>query len=314
MFLFFFGSDTYRSRAKLSAVVSKFIEKNPDAKAEHYIGVQLVSGQLADLLAPSLFSIKRLVVLEDFLATAPEAVQAELVPLLSDLPNDIVLVIRETEKFDIKTEIAKTLMQPGCFQQFDILTKPQTIVWVSQQAAECGLTLPPALATQLATACDFDPWRITNEIKKLAALGTPVTSSVIEQLVAGLLAAKTFDLLDRLSVADMAGADRLVNQLLKLGEDPIRLMALLGYHLRTLIRVSDASATGLSPAAIAKQTQLAPFVVNKSLRQTVHVSRNFLISAFIYLADLDWQIKSGELTGYEAINQATIRLSCLKPV
>jgi len=165
--------------------------------------------------------------------------------------------------------------------------------WVGDTARTLGVTIEPPARTELAKRAGNNSWQLVSELKKLAAAAlseTPprITVALVKSLTSASVDVSSFALTDALANNNPAQARLALMKLAQQGEEPIRIMGLLAYHLRTLAQIKDAGETGLP-------TKLSPFVVNKIKPSASTVSWRTLARWYESLATYDWQVKTGRI-------------------
>lgn len=306
MIYFLYGEDTFSSKLKLNAIKRKFLDKHGIDNLVIRRGYELADTNLGNVFfAQTLLGGKRLVVLEDILSGADDVTQDALVSMLgSSLPEDVTVIVHESQSFDRRRKLFKQLNRPGCAQEFTLLSPAALTKRITELASEKRVNIAPALIRHLISRAGTDLWTINNELDKLAALALAraISRQDIDTLVSADVEVNVFELLDRLAGQDLKSAHNILQTALNRGEDEIKFMGAVAYQLRNLIRVLDLQAQGLPPAAIIKKTSLPPFTVRRSLDQIKQVSRSRLVSMYQQLVATDHQIKTGASRPADALD------------
>lgn len=87
----------------------------------------------------------------------------------------------------------------------------------------------------------------------------------------------------------------MLNQFYLEGESPFGIFSLLLRQIRMLLMVKIYTSRGLAVKAVAAEMKLAPFIVNKVLKNGKHYPIDNLWEVMIIGADLDAQMKLGEI-------------------
>jgi DNA polymerase III delta subunit len=97
------------------------------------------------------------------------------------------------------------------------------------------------------------------------------------------------ELTDRLARRDVAGAARVLRQLLAEGEPAIKVVAFVAANLRRALHVAELAEAGLGEGEIARRLGMPPWLVAKNAGR---VRAADLIRALLVLRRLDLELKS----------------------
>jgi DNA polymerase-3 subunit delta len=109
-----------------------------------------------------------------------------------------------------------------------------------------------------------------------------------------------FALTDAVIKKDISTSLSLYQELLKRGEEPIKIIVMLANQFRLIFQVKRLSAKGMNEDKIASQLSVHPYRVK--LAKEVRLSEKELLNYISLLADLDEKIKMGDInkdTGLE---------------
>ena len=178
MLLFLYGPDTYRSRAHLKKMVSKFkIDRDPqglnvvkiDAEKEKIPG-----NIMEQILATPFLAERRMVVVESLLVSKHKELMDELSKRVAEnsLPESNVIVFWEgTDKF--KTKAAKAFFEILRNEKFAQSFEQQKGVklggWISSEVKERGGAIIGPAVQFLANNVGSDMWRLSSLVDQLVA-------------------------------------------------------------------------------------------------------------------------------------------------
>ncbi len=305
MIYLLYGENSFGSRAKLNAIKRKFLDKYNSDNLIVKQGSELTDVNLENIfLAQTLLGGSRLIILESVLSNTDSEVKDKLLDVFSNLPQDVTVVVYESQDFDGRQKLFKFLNKPKQAQAFGALSPAALFQQVTQLAQNKSINISPILLRYLIDRVENELWTIDNELDKIAAFaqGRAVTSKDIDDLASTSIKTNVFELLGYLTKNDLKSAHKLLQDSLSQGEDEIKLMGAIAYQLRNLIRVFDLDTIGLSLQAIMKQTHLPFFVVKRSLSQIKQTSRSQLVSAYQHLILVDRQIKTGVARPADALD------------
>jgi DNA polymerase-3 subunit delta len=141
---------------------------------------------------------------------------------------------------------------------------------------------------------NFEPARIHMEIDKLAAyaLGRGrITTIDVEALVKAARKNTVWQLADMLAVKQRARALEFLDNLLRDGEEPIRLVGALAFRYRKLVEARGLPRTTPGYQA-ARQLGMSPMDAEAAIRNAHRVPKADLLAGLVALADADSQLKS----------------------
>ena len=185
--------------------------------------------------------------------------------------------------------------------------KPHTIIaceplegsdleaWIVEGATERGIQMSRAMARALVSSRGSDSGALAQEIDKLANYkpGGTIVAQDISTLVHGVADVNVFDLVDAIATKNKNKAFELLYRSLRLSPDAQRLMAPIIYQFRNLVIAKDAYTPDMAPGVFAKTFGLHPYVAQKTLSQARAFSLEDLTKAYIQLAVMDIELKSG---------------------
>ena len=300
------GPDTFRSLHRLRQLVSEFRANFPDGIVERfYFDSPAV---LATLSTSSFFTSPRLVVISNWSQASAQA-QTALLDLLTNPDSLPTMILWEDEILPSSPWLAG-LSKIASTEQFLPQRGSDLDNYLASLIRETKIDLSPAQTKWLWQRSQADLWTFANHLAKLSALPQPINRDFADWLVPTQSDESDFALTDAILSGNLRSAHHILQTSLVGDGDIQRQIGGLAAQLRSLIRVHTQLGQGQSPSAIAKQTGIHPFVVGKLVRYQL-IPITALKQLYLELADLDWQIKSGQLIADDAIAYFLARLSAL---
>lgn len=150
-------------------------------------------------------------------------------------------------------------------------------------------------AALLISLTSGDLWAIVSELKKLSfyASAKIITENDVKELCAGAVNEDIFALTDALSAKNKTLALKLLNEQYEAGLSDEYLIAMLIRQFKILLQIRTALDKNQSPAEIASQLKLHPYVVKKGLLQARNFSASNLKNYLNQLIHLDFSNKNG---------------------
>lgn len=239
----FHGEETYlmqQAVAELQArlVPAGFEEFNYHRLADKGLTVQEVV-EAAE--AMPMMAERTLVTVEDMdLFKLDEAQRGALVALLEDFPEYCTLVFLYRQipyKTDAKLKkLTAALAERAQVIEFAQQGQQKLQKWVRRRFAAAGKDIDAGTVDHLLFTCGSLMTGLVPEIAKIAAYarGAKITAADIDAVADPVLDARVFDMTDTVAARDYDKAAECLAELLRMQEEPIRILAALGKTLRQL--------------------------------------------------------------------------------
>ena len=313
MIIFIYGADTYRSRQKLNELKSKFVSEI-DISSQSLIVLDGKTTTLKEINEKintgSLFVKKRMIVIEDIFENKSELLLGELADFLkkrtesTSSDEDNIIIFRDSDLNSKEKKLKKNgqklftfLLAQKYVQEFKNLSGMQLNDFIQEAVKKLERKIEgPAVAT-LITRTNSDLWRISSELHKLAmaiSTGNQISNQEVKNQVTGTYDDNIFALTDAISARNKKSALTLIEEqyLAGLSEDYILVMLIRQFKI--LLQIKSASIANLSASQIATQLKINPYVVKKSLPQTIGFTLEILKDYLNQLVALDFANKTGQ--------------------
>ena len=193
-----------------------------------------------------------------------------------------------------------------------LLPKEQDLVgWIQKRVRDSKGRMSGSAADLLAKLIGRDLRLLDQEIDKLLTYvddKRPVTAQDVQTLVSHARVETIFELVDRVGQHQTARALELLHFLLEQGEHPLQILIMLGRQVRILIQVSELRKERLVPPEIASRLGLAPWMVDKFIKQAQKFDMAQLKAAHRRLVETDWAIKTGKMEETLALDLLVVGL------
>lgn len=306
MILFVYGPDTFRSKEKLKEIIAQFREKrdNVGMNVVKLPGEKLEFSKLRqESMTQGFLAEKKMIVIEQLLEHGSQDVHEEVHAFLKDHDSeDNVLVFFETgfvpkkTKKDAATKKLFDLLKKQKFSfPFPELSPHEITGWVKTRVAALGSTIEPAALKEIGTRVGANLWRMAQELHKLSALkhNEAITHEDVATHVDGILEERIFALTDAIAQQNTAQSLLLLSQEKERGAHEMYLLTMIVRQFRIILQIADALSEGItSPAKIAKQLGLHPFVVKKTLPLVQKYNAKQLKEIYARLLNIDRALKS----------------------
>ncbi|MGE5425588.1 MAG: DNA polymerase III subunit delta [Bacillota bacterium] len=307
MIFLLYGADSFRRKQKLKELQDRFMAAvDPLGQSLVYVDAKQASPkEIREKMAGgSLFTAKRMVILEDAFANKDEALFSGLLETCQKQAgaddNAIVFNENDISPTKLKAEAKKLFAWLGkqpFVQEFKPLNNIQVLDFAKKSIAAKGGRISPSALALLISRTENDLWRLDNEIKKLIAAsgGSNIDNALVEELVKGETEENIFALTDALGSRNRAAALQLLEEQFAAGLSAEYLLAMFQRQFKIMLQLKILQAEGrLSEAQLASKLKLHPFVVKKSLSQGSRFTLTELKQGLEGLLDLDFRNKQGK--------------------
>jgi DNA polymerase-3 subunit delta len=294
----FYGPDNYTASKKLARWREEFEKKFGDLNIHVFEGETLTAAEFSEAVFTLPFlSEKKLIIIRDFLADAPEEERKAITEKLDGVPEHCIMVFIERQAPDARTALYKKLCKAGQTVEFPLLEKPALIQWIIKRFGEKSAVIGAKEAEILADAVGPDLWQMDQETEKLALYGQshPIDSQAIENLASANLSASIFKLTDYLSAKNGRMALKTLDTLIASGEDLFQIFHMIVRNFRILIHTKTCLEKKMDRPQIVKETGVHPYSVMNAVSQCRNFTDESLDGIYRRLLQIDVDSKSGRI-------------------
>ena len=178
--------------------------------------------------------------------------------------------------------------------------------WIEQRMVSKGGKIEPQAAQELARLAGNDLRQLDQELEKLLAYANfqrDITVSDVHSLVHAAQTVNVFALVDSIGLRQGDRATNYLHELLEGGAAPLYLLTMIERQFRILLQVKELHERRASMAEMQKALGIRQdWVIEKSLRQAQHFSLSHLEEIHRHLAEVEFNIKTGEITDVLALD------------
>lgn len=294
-------------RAVATAVAAARAE-DPETDLREYTAAALTPGELAEMLSPSLFGGRRLVVVRDAQDARKDLVTA-LLDYARDPDPDVLMVVVHAGGAKGKV-LADGLRNAGAtvVPAARVTRHRDRVDFVRNEIRGLGGRCTDDAAEALITA-------VGNDLRELAAAcsqlfadtGGRVDVATVARYYRGRAEVSGFTVSDAVMLGDVPGALEALRWALHVGVDPVPIADALADGVRTVARV--ASAGRGNPYQLAGSLGMPAWKIERAQRQSRGWSPEALVEAMRVAADCNAAVKGGsEDRGY-ALERAVLAVA-----
>lgn len=215
--------------------------------------------------------------------------------------GSLILVARTADQ---RKRLMAACLRAGAAYAFPPVDPRGAQAWVVRLAREHGHDVAPAAVQELIDRSGTELGVLAGELEKLSLHVGPrrrIEAAHVREMVAAVRPRAVEELTDRLGRRDLAGALRVLRELLAAGEPPVRVVAFVAANLRRALQVAELAEAKMSAEEIAARLGMPSWLVSRNLGRG---SARQLERALLVLRRLDLELKNTRPT--EAVFEAAI--------
>lgn len=251
---------------------------------------------------------KRLVEVLD--AEAISADDAEMIVAYAQSPNPSTVVLLHLQAADGRNKLVKLLDEKGLVYKFEHPTLDQMPAIAMTRARAFGLSLDQEVAHLITMETGASLLLLDRALEKLAlvAIDGKVTPDDVAEQVAQMALQDAFSLARAVATGDRVRAERHLAELEMAHEVPLRLVGMLSWQLRQVLKARLLIDQGLADREIGKMLsiygdRLQPILSTaRKWRKETHVLR------LSRLCQLDRELKSSRATSWLWLEKMVMQL------
>ncbi len=198
--------------------------------------------------------------------------------IIDEIPENVNIIFNE-EKIDKRSGLYKKLLKRNSVVEFSYLSEPQMINWTVSLFKTFGKIISPHDAKYLVEITQDGMTAVKREAEKIAAYTTgkaSITRQDINDVTVPVIENRVFDMVDAIFSKNAPAALGMLNDLLILKEDETKILGAISSNVEKLLTVKLLSEDRMDATLIAQKTKIAPFIVNKYIKNASKYKRKDL--------------------------------------
>jgi len=299
-----------RSRA-VAAVRAAVLERHPDAELHELAAQGLPPGELADVLAPSLFGGHRLVVVTGVHEAAGALAEA-LTGYAQDPDPEITLVIvHNGGKRNDALLKAFTAAGAAVDECPKVSSVGDRIAFVRNEVRTFGGRITPDAVTALVEAIGADLRQLSAAASQLISdFGGTIDGDAVARFHRGQAEVSGFTVAERVLVGDRQGSLEMLRWALQRGVAHVLIADAIADGVRTAARVASLNSTNIGE--LARTLKMPPWKVKKAQSQARGWSIDGLQQAIGVAAELNADVKGAAASADYALERAVRRIVTIR--
>ena len=307
-FYLILGSEGALSDRAINKLTAELKEKN--CEITNLFAGETIVGDIADALAPSLFSENRALILRD-LQDLPEENREEITRYL--IAPDPTMTVVFVHKGGVKGKAlldAIKKVKPEIIPCEPLKKEAEKEAFVKELFLDLGRKASPGAVSALVGALGSDMRELQAAVSQISA---DAPSGVIDEVMIdkfhqGRVETTGFDVADATLDGNLSAALVALRSALETGTDPVMITSAIASSLRSLAKVSGANR-GTKSFELAGQLGMAPWQIDKARRQLHSWSPGALADAVGAIALADAEVKGAASDPIYALEKAVTRIA-----
>ncbi len=227
-----------------------------------------------------------------------EADRDRLVEILGDVPDYCTVVfsyITTPWKPDKRLKkLWDAISKQGMIVEFAKQSQRDLIAWVTRHFAARGKKINPDLCAYLIEITGGTMTALAGEIDKIAAYSgaDAICKADIDAVTEPVLDAVVFQMTDMMSQGNYGHALLKLRQLLKMQEDPIKILGAIGNHFRSLGTAKILMDNGKSSQELMRLRGMQDFAARRTMSAAGRFSAQFFTRAANLILETDYGMKT----------------------
>jgi len=292
--------------------LAKLNEQLKEEKCEvtNLFSANLIVGDIADALAPSLFSERRALIIRD-LQDLPEESRDEVTRYLDspDASTTVIFVHKGGVKGKALLDAIKKV-KPEIIACEPIKKEAEKEEFVRNLFLDLKRKATPGAVAALVGALGNDLRELQSAVSQIAADAPAgaIDELIIDKFHQGRVETTGFDVADATLDGNLSGALIALRSAIETGTDPVMITSAIASSLRSLAKVSGVNR-GAKSFELAGQLGMAPWQIDKARRQLNRWSPAQIADAVGAIAQADAEVKGAASDPIYALEKALTRIA-----
>ncbi len=244
-----------------------------------------------------------------------EADRTKIIEILSDIPDYCTVVFTyETTQWKPDKRLKKlweTVEKYATIVEFAKQNQRDLIAWITRHFAANKKTISQDLCSYLIDITGGTMTALAGEISKICAYSgaDAITKSDIDAVTEPVLDAVVFQMADLLGAGEYGAALTKLQQLLKMQEEPLGILGVIGAHFRRLGAARTLLDNGRNASELMRVCGMADYAARKTMNAAGRFSARFCAKAAELVMETDYQIKTSFDDPERLLEVLVLRLS-----
>ena len=294
MIYLLYGSKSFNIKKEIEKIKKEF---NPINISKYDLTTNTLKEAIEDANTISLFEEKKLIICENALIfTRGYNTESEILEeyLKNPNPNTTIIFINNHESIDGVKKITKEIKKVGTVLEFNNNYNPHDLIKKELK----NYKISQANINMIIDRVGNNPLIIENEINKIKLYKNDdltITDQDIINITTKTVDVDIFKLIDYIITNNKDKALELYHEMLKINEEPIKIIILLASQFRIMYQAKELLKQGMMKKDIASTLKIHPYRIELAIKNSQNYESKTLLKYLNYLADLDINIKTGKV-------------------
>jgi len=261
-----------------------------------------VSVALEDAQTPSFFGNNKVIIVKPciFLTAQKEKLIQNIDSLTEYIedpsPFTTLIFVAPFEKLDERKKITKLLKKHTELVECKPIEIDNLTDWIKQHFPPT-ITITEDAIQKIKDLVGSNLSILNSECEKLALYigdSGEITAELVEKMVAKTIEQNVFSLVEKIAARNTTEALTIFRELLAVGEEPIKILALLASQFRLIYGIKNLSSNGYSNNQIASSLSVSPGRVFYGQKQANLFEDKELKHIIQLIAETDYAMKTGQ--------------------
>ncbi len=295
-----FGEENYLIDEKIKDIKDS-IKASEDNIITYDLNNDSISSVLIEASTVSMFSDKKLIICDNsaFLCANKSLSEEELEDLTKYLNNPfddvyLLFIVREA-KVDSRKKITKLINKISKVYDCNKIESYKLNNYVFDYIKDKGYSISSSSVELIISKVGYELSNIIKELDKMFIYkgeDKKITKEDIEDVITNNLEKNIFELTNAIVNKEKNKVIKIYQELIKSGEDPIKLVVTLSNQFRLILQVKIMRNTGYSETEIVSILKEHPYRINLAMRSTY--DEKTLKDLLLKLSSLDYEIVTGK--------------------
>jgi DNA polymerase III, delta subunit len=309
-FYLFYGEEDYLKNHYVNELKKKFI---PEEFSDMNFNI---FEENADAIINCVMSLPfmneyRLVIIKEsgFFYSGKKNETELILKYIDDFPKSSIIIFCES-KIDKRNKLYKKICDVGLASEIKKPIDKELVKWIIKICKVNKKIISPENALLILKITMGNMEFLKNELGKLINYcSEEINSEQINLLCTKSVDAKIFDLVANMGNKNLKLALESYNNLIFLKEQPLMILAMISRQFVLILQSKIFSNSGLDSSSIAQKLGTRSFVISDCLRQSKNFSSDKLICAIKDCLDVDYKVKTGQLSDKLAVETLIMKYS-----
>lgn len=207
-------------------------------------------------------------------------------------PSTVMVLV--AGKLDKRRKLYTAAKKDGYLVECDTPKRHELPSWIRARVSQLGNEIEPSVADLIAELSGPELSSVADALERLSLFvgeGKPITEDAVAECVVRLRAASVWELVSAVGERNISASLKILQDVYDPADRGLRLLGVLAWATRQLIKFDDAARKGASPQDAAKAAGAPPFKARELAQQVRSLPQGTLSSWIERLAETDLALK-----------------------